>query len=63
MPVKWVRRTGSARDKADNCGSAARDKADNYVYSGIRGSQDVEDVGPLNPCEEDEVDADEVEEV
>ncbi|KAG8267511.1 hypothetical protein J6590_050076 [Homalodisca vitripennis] len=30
---KWVRRTGSARDKADNCGSAARDKADNYVYS------------------------------
>ncbi|KAG8276659.1 hypothetical protein J6590_061014 [Homalodisca vitripennis] len=33
MPVQWVRRTGSARDKADNCGSAARDKADNYVYS------------------------------
>ncbi|KAG8284815.1 hypothetical protein J6590_094374 [Homalodisca vitripennis] len=31
MPVQWVRRTGSARDKADNCGSAARDKADNYV--------------------------------
>ncbi|KAG8252756.1 hypothetical protein J6590_049302 [Homalodisca vitripennis] len=30
---EWVRRTGSARDKADNCGSAARDKADNYVYS------------------------------
>ncbi|KAG8297649.1 hypothetical protein J6590_031691 [Homalodisca vitripennis] len=26
MPVQWVRRTGSARDKADNCGSAARDK-------------------------------------
>ncbi|KAG8337399.1 hypothetical protein J6590_024403 [Homalodisca vitripennis] len=36
MPLlydRWVRRTGSARDKADNCGSAARDKADNYVYS------------------------------
>ncbi|KAG8274607.1 hypothetical protein J6590_104249 [Homalodisca vitripennis] len=33
MPVQWVRRTGSARDKADNCGSAAQDKADNYVYS------------------------------
>ncbi|KAG8281966.1 hypothetical protein J6590_048083 [Homalodisca vitripennis] len=36
MPVRWVRRTGSARDKADNCGSAARDKADNYVYSGFQ---------------------------
>ncbi|KAG8282175.1 hypothetical protein J6590_042630 [Homalodisca vitripennis] len=33
MPVHWVRRTESARDKADNCGSAAQDKADNYVYS------------------------------
>uniref|UniRef100_A0A1B6J3D8 Uncharacterized protein n=1 Tax=Homalodisca liturata TaxID=320908 RepID=A0A1B6J3D8_9HEMI len=31
-------------------------------FRGIRGSQDVEDVGPLNPSEEDEVDADEVEE-
>ncbi|KAG8273201.1 hypothetical protein J6590_025633 [Homalodisca vitripennis] len=38
MPVQWVRRTGSARDKADNCGSAAQDKADNYVYSSCKNS-------------------------
>ncbi|KAG8313785.1 hypothetical protein J6590_107566, partial [Homalodisca vitripennis] len=31
-------------------------------FRGITGSQDVEDVGPHNPSEEDEVDADEVEE-